>query len=274
MNLVLNRSALVASTWLLFAACASEPPIETGEEPERPARDAGRDLEDAGDRGPGQVDEEPAPPMPGTLGGNCTALRREALGSVATVSTAEVTLVDEVDGVRTLYVDASGGGFQTAATSPYVYLDLDEGRGLPLSDFDADESEQWDLAFKRFTIRTNSGDSGPGLGSAAPYDVAFGSLSLSQIDESDLSTDEFIDDETCETVAGDQGVGGVYTAFSGWYAYESGTMVLSPVPAVYVVRAADGVTHYELELLDYYGTPEGARGQVSGRYLLRYARLQ
>jgi hypothetical protein len=270
---------------IALLGCASEAPIEASADPEErdePNEDEESDDDDAPeDDGPATPEEgvdagvpEPAEPAPANLGGNCSALRREALGSVDTVSTATVALVEESGGVRTLYVDASAGGFQNAANYPYVYVNLETATGLAIDDFAADESLDWDLAFKRFTIRTNGGDSGPGEGGAAPYDAAFQSFSLSEIDSSDLAVDDFIDDQTCDTFVGDEGVGGIWTAFSGWYAYEEGTMVLRPVPAVYVVRAADGVTHYELELLDYYGTPEGGQGQVSGRFLLRYARLE
>jgi hypothetical protein len=88
-----------------------------------------------------------------------------------------------------------------------------------------------------------------------------------------LDIDDFIDEETCETVAGDPNIGGIATPFSSWYAYEEGTMIVTPLPVVYVVRGADGGQLYKVELLDYYATPDGGRGPVSGRFLLRYAPL-
>jgi hypothetical protein len=138
---------------------------------------------------------------------------------------------------------------------------------------DAETSTGWDLAFKRFTIRTNSGDSGPGEGGAAPFEASFDRMTYDDVSRAALDGDYFIDEETCETIAGDPSIGGIATPFSSWYAYEEGTMVVTPVPYVYVVRSADGERLYKVELLDYYATPDGERGPVSARFLLRYAPL-
>ena len=62
-----------------------------------------------------------------------------------------------------LRVDASAGGMQGAASSPYVYLNLTHTRqSVALSDVDAATSPDWHVALKRTQFRVNSGDSGVG----------------------------------------------------------------------------------------------------------------
>jgi hypothetical protein len=258
----------------LALACAKEEPIGAGSE-ESDTSDSDDASEDS-DGGPGVAAETEAAAgatSPAAPGGSCTTLRREALGQVDATATAEVLVLEENAGERLLYIDASAGGFQGAAQQPYVYVDLANGVRVDVSDFAADSDTGWDLAFKRFTIRTNSADSGPGDGGAAAYEAAFGDLSASQVNESDFLVDDFIDDDTCETALGDPGIGGIWTPFAGWYLYDGTTMVLTPAPLVFAVRGADGVSLYQLAISDYYGTPEGGQGPVSGRYLVRYAPL-
>ncbi|HEY1088313.1 MAG TPA: HmuY family protein, partial [Archangium sp.] len=76
-------------------------------------------------------------------------------------------------------IDARGGGF--TPTESYVYARFtDVGlEKLPISDLAALDSMDWDIAFRRFVIRVNSGDSGPGCaaGQVLPQGTTFESIS-------------------------------------------------------------------------------------------------
>jgi len=176
---------------------------------------------------------------------------------------------------RVVYVDASAGGFQNAASYPYVYINLEQGKRVDITDLEADTSLDWDLAFKRFTIRTNSGDSGQGQGGAVAYEAEFEQVTSTTGAEAELDADDFVDDATCEPIAASSsGVEGIATPFSGWYSYDSSTMVLTPRNLVYVVRAAQRGTLYKLQISDYYASPAGRSGASSGRYRFTYQALK
>ncbi len=70
---------------------------------------------------------------------------------------------DAVD-VQTVDLDATAGGVSADATDPsnrWTYFSFDSGE-VVLSDEEALSSTEWDLGFKRFNIKSNSGPSGPG----------------------------------------------------------------------------------------------------------------
>lgn len=79
-------------------------------------------------------------------------------------------LDDDPSMATTRAIDARAGGFGAPADHPdnkYVYLDLDTDTILALTDAEAQSNTAWDLAFKRYDVRTNSGDAGPGATKAA-----------------------------------------------------------------------------------------------------------
>jgi HmuY protein len=251
------RLVLLASAWLA-TACAGDPSLGGSTEP-----DAGASSEPRAD----------ASDVPSTTFG-CSAVRGALLGQVDSPSTAEVRL-ESAGAPRILYVDASAGGFQNAASYPYVYINLEQGARVNISDLQADASLEWDLAFKRFTIRTNGGDSGSGEGGAVAYEATLDQISSNTVSDAELLTDDFLDDETCEPIAANSsGVEGIATAFSDWYSYDGDTMILTPRSLVYVVRGARSNVLYKLQISDYYAAPGGGSGAASGRFRLAYERLE
>src|SRR5688572_22837513 len=101
----------------------------------------------------------------GMLPSACSGALRQALGLVDEVSSATVAPL-ETGAELVLFVDASAGGLGGQDDFPWVYVSLATGTAVALTDLEALKSSAWDLAFKRFVIRTNSGDSGPGKGGA------------------------------------------------------------------------------------------------------------
>ena len=100
------------------------------------------------------------------------------LGLQDEISDGEITNSSDGDDFVT-YVDATGGGYQVAATNPWVYLKFTDSGAekVEISDEEALESMDWDLSLRRFIIRTNSGSSGPScVGSAVFMEETYDSL--------------------------------------------------------------------------------------------------
>jgi hypothetical protein len=181
-------------------------------------------------------------------------------------STGAVSVLSEVGGVATLYIDATAGGFTQAAANPWVYVDLEARARVDVSDVGADASVAWDLALKRTLLRTNSGDGGyAGQGGAKHLDEAFELVTSADAAQSFEQEDWF--DEDCELEL--DASGAISTSFDGWYLYEN--MTVSPAPGTWLVRSGDGARVHKIEILDYYATPDGGSGATSARYRVRVA---
>src|SRR5690606_21099415 len=102
---------------------------------------------------------EPTPP-------SCVDESFLELNLFSTTSPAAITNTAEDAGWQT-HVDATGGGFSPSQS--YVYARFtDEGLvNVEVSDETAFDSMEWDIAFRRFIVRLNSGPSGPSCVSAA-----------------------------------------------------------------------------------------------------------
>jgi hypothetical protein len=77
---------------------------------------------------------------------------------------AEIPTDGRAPEVWTEDLDATAGGVSADADDPtnrWTYFSFDDGE-VSLSDAEALESEAWDLGFKRFNVKSNSGPSGPG----------------------------------------------------------------------------------------------------------------
>lgn len=153
------------------------------------------------------------------------------------------------------------GGLGSADDLPGKALTLEVGRNDPVyvdlslakvvTPDSPSDSEQWDIMFEGWEIRTNSGPSGPGSGG-----------SFGPTDELDFLLGQapdvpFLREDT---------TGG---AFLDWYAYDSSTHSLYSRFHMYGVRSHGEL--YKLQLLGYYGEELGA--PVSALYRLRYARV-
>lgn len=203
-------------------------------------------------------------------GANCDEARAALLGPVDAVSSGDVTVLADEDGVRELFVDATAGGYMNQATHPWTYVDLATGERVDVTDEEADGSTAWDLAFKRDVIRVNGGDSGPGAGESGRLEAEFDDFGASDAESATLGADHFLD-SACAPIADETGK--PLTGFSSWYDYDPATMVLSPKPLVFVVRGADGAATYRLAIESYYSAPDGSDAMTSSRYRLRYGSL-
>lgn len=215
--------------------------------------EAGSDA-DAGDVGPA----------------DCTAARKELLGSIDAVSTGDVTVLQTNGSSVTLYIDAAAGGPVEAPTKPFVYVSLADHARVELTDEAAIASTDWDLAFKRSTVLTNSGVGGPGDGGAAFLaGKSFDDVAAADAASATFAVEAFLD-ATCAPVIDDGGY--PVTSLAGWYDYNSTTHQLTPKDGTFVVRGATGAL-YKVRIDGYYTNPDGSPGPSAGRFLVRVGAL-
>jgi hypothetical protein len=158
------------------------------------------------------------------------------------VPTGLVTTIDYGDGTFGTLVDAT-------SAEDWTGLDLDTGQ-LAASD--------WDLGWRRASIRCNGGVSG-----AAGVEVAI---------VTDLPLVAIVFPPTTayatDVPDGDDANTDPDYALRDWYDYDSETHVLTPKREVYVTRTSTGA-HAAVEILEYYD-PAG----TSAWYLLHWKHLE
>jgi hypothetical protein len=202
------------------------------------------------------------------MSSGCSASLQQQLSLLDEVSTAQVSILEENAGERTLYVDASVGGVDGIAKHPWVYLSLKTGQAVAVDDFEALGSTAWDLGFKRTMIRSNSGDSGPGVGGAIRVGLAWDKVTRATLGGQPLPIEDWFDDKCM--IAKDSTETGIITSFSAWSEYDPATHIVNAAPdVVYITGGADG-TLYKVQIEDYYSTPTGAHGADPGKYAGHY----
>ncbi len=139
-------------------------------------------------------------------------------------------------------VDATAGGAFTEDPHSYVYARFtDQGLvKVELSDEEALVSMDWDIAFRRYVVRINSGNSGPSCVTAARVPGSEGYEALTSApDDLTLRTDEyFTPPDSCEIIADGTGLpGSPATALSSYWTYPGCVQMTGNV---FVVQTADG----------------------------------
>ncbi len=188
----------------------------------------------------------------------------------ATVSTGTL-VVNEANGVFTTTIDASAGGSMASASNPFVYVDLDNRSLVLVDDIAAYSNTEWDVAFKRVVIRTNSSSSGPGdSGVARLEDTSFAAVTEVPAGTT-FTTDDTAEAGNCEIAV--DSINLPMTAFNfvnldnpsgsvSWYSYgQNGVEV--PAGVIYLVKNAEGTKTYKMEIQSW----------VSGTYTIRWAEL-
>jgi len=146
------------------------------------------------------------------------------------------------------HVDATGGGFMP--TLGYVYARFtDEGLvRVDVGDEAAFDSMDWDVAFRRFVIRLNSGVSGPScVGGARTGPTTDYDMLAAPPDGLEYRTEEYFT-KTCEIVPDGSGLGSPGTALQSFWEYP-GCVQMSG--NVYVLRLANG-RRLKLVVTSYY----------------------
>jgi hypothetical protein len=146
-------------------------------------------------------------------------------------------------------VDATGGGLN--ATESYVYARFTD-KGLikvELTDEEAFESLDWDIALRRYVIRLNSGVSGPGEVTAARTAPMTQFADLKEVPANlELRTEQYFSEDGCEFLADTSGIGAPGTALASYWTYQSCVQMTKNV----YVLALPRKRHVKLEVLAYY----------------------
>jgi len=237
----------------LFAACSSSSTSSSGGV--TPAADGGTDSAATTD----------AP----TGGTSCSKARDDLLVPINKVSTGVVSVVSDTGGVKTLYVDASGGGQNTAIKNPRIYVDLEAGAKVEVTDTTAPMSTAWDLALKRDKLFTNSGDAGPGMGGAMVIDKTFTAVNAAEANGTALVPEKFFDADCNPQLDMTQTVS---TTFSDWYEYDQVTHIPTPKDVTYVVQGGTG-KKYKVAITSYSGLADGGTGMATAFYILKVLAL-
>ena len=188
------------------------------------------------------------------------------------------SIVSTADGMGfTSAIDASAGGIN--ATESYVYAKF-TATGLTkvaIGDEAAFASMDWDIAFRRFIIRLNSGVSGPSCvdGARTAAGTAYNTLAAEPTGL-EFRTEAYYT-SSCDLVPDGSGLGSPGTALQSFWRYPG---CVQMTDNVFVVRLADGrrvklvVTHYyEQSVQDYcdandkiLATDSGKAAQVGLRW--------
>ncbi len=165
-----------------------------------------------------------------------------------TVNPAVITEEGTTPGEFVTWIDATGGGRMPTESFVYARFTDDGLTKVEIGDEDAFTSTDWDISFRRFLIRLNSGVSGPSCvtGARTAPGTTFESLS-SVPDGLSYRVEEYFT-ETCETVPDGSGLGSPATALSSYWTYPG---CVSMTGNVYVIALTSG-RHVRFEVVGYY----------------------
>ena len=224
------RSTLLALSLLSLTACDGDPSTDAGV-------DAG--SADAGPAWTPACTEPTAPP--------CVDESFLELNLFAATSPAAITNTADGAGWQT-HVDATGGGFSPSQS--YVYARFtDEGLvKVEVGDEAAFDSTEWDIAFRRFIVRLNSGPSGPSCVSVARTGPTTDYETLDAVPSGlEYRSEEYFT-ASCEIVPDGSGLGSPGTAMQSFWEYPGCVQMTGNV---YVITLASG-RHLKLTVTSYY----------------------
>lgn len=215
-------------------------------------------VEDAGADTGTTEDAGPVACEPGTV--TCIDQSLVMLDLFETVSPAAITEEGTTEGEFSTLVDASGGGFNP--TQSYVYARFTD-TGLVKVDVDdeaAFTSTDWDIAFRRYVVRLNSGVAGPSCTEGARTAPGTTFDSLTDV-PSDLAyhVEQYFT-ESCDYVPDGSGIGAPGTVLSSFWTYPG---CVSMSGYVYVIALANG-RHVKFQVLSYYPPEIQAMCEESG----------
>lgn len=179
-------------------------------------------------------------------------------------------------------IDATAGGAFAADPHSYTYGRFTDAglEKVAIGDEDALDSMDWDIAFRRYVVRINSGNSGPSCVRAArlPGTPDFDSVTGAP-DNVELRADEYFT-ESCELIPDGSGLpSSPATALSSFWTYPG---CVQMTDHVFVLELANG-RRVKLQVSSYYApaTQEkcDADGKIpqgdtsSANYIVRWAFL-
>lgn len=173
----------------------------------------------------------------------------QGLGFFDTPNTAAITEESSEGGVFVSAIDATGGGM--TPTRSYIYARFTPAgmERVNISDEQSLRSLDWDIAFRRFIVRLNSGVSGPSCveGARTAPSTTFDGLTAAPASLA-YRTEQYFTAPTCDLVPDGSGLGSPSTALSSFWRYAG---CVHMTGNVYVVRLRDGRS-VKLQMLSYY----------------------
>ncbi len=147
-------------------------------------------------------------------------------------------------------IDATAGGAFASVPDSYTYGKF-TAEGLTkvdIGDEDALVSMDWDIAFRRYVVRINSGDSGPSCVQAAPVPGKKYEDVTAIPDNPSYHPDDYFTD-SCDFIPDGSGLeNSPATALSGYWSYPG---CVKMTGQVFVIELASG-KHVKLIVDDYY----------------------
>ncbi|WP_437776786.1 HmuY family protein [Sorangium sp. So ce1097] len=249
-------SARFAAGFALLALCACGPddppdPVGAGGAGGSPSAEGGGGSGPA----PGSGCAEPTP-VP------CEDEVFQQMNLQDTVAPGEIRSEPDGAGFRS-FIDATAGGAFASEPDAYVYARFTEGglEKVEISDEEALGSMDWDIAFRRYVVRINSGHSGPSCVTAArlPGTPDYDALAEVPADPR-LRRDEYFTEDSCDLIPDGSGLEAPATALSSYWTYP-GCVKMSGL--VYVLALADG-RKLKLTVTHFYNDEAQAQCQETG----------
>lgn len=149
-------------------------------------------------------------------------------------------------------VDATAGGFPPDEGFVYARFTDDGLEKVEITDDASFDSLEWDVAFRRFVIRLNSGMGGPGCVTAArgPTDLDFTCPTIADPSQLTFNEEQFMSPGTCDIIPDGSGLGSPGVVLQNFWDYPGCVQMTGNV---YFISLADGrfvklrVTHYYSE---------------------------
>ena len=203
---------------------------------------------------------EPEPVRCDASAVRCTEKSIDKFPLLTVASTVAPVEEGTVSGEFITYVDARAGGATAKESFLYARFTPQGLVKVAVDDQAALASTEWDIAFRRYIIRVNSGVSGPSCTSVAQTPAGTTFDALKAVDTSWEFRPESYYTEACEFVPDDSGIGAPAAQLGSYWTYKG---CLAMTNKVFVVRLADG-KHVKLQVMRYYDQTELQRSCDSG----------
>jgi len=196
------------------------------------------------------------------------------------VSDGAVTTTTEGEDFVTV-VDASAGGYSAASQNPWVYVQFTAKGGVKveIDDNASLTSLDWDIGLRRYLVRANGGDSGPGcVGAVALREDLYADIAAvpDGMDVENFPTDDFYTDD-CSFISDSSGLEGSPNLVLGqWWEYP-GCVATSSIPFLLRTNSGDII---KLVIEEYYSSNQdtcnktGSAGNGSAQIKIRWKKLQ
>jgi hypothetical protein len=180
------------------------------------------------------------------------------------VGTGAIDNTPDGDGFATT-VDATAGGFGGDGAYVYGHFSDDGLVKVEVTDDDSFGSMDWDIGFRRYVVRLNSGDGGPSCVGAANLGAAKAYDDVTAVpDGAEMKTEDFMND-SCELIPDGSGLPTAPGVLLQNYWDYTPENCLGMTDNVYLIQLASG-RHLKLVVTQYYDPPEAQDACQQGSF--------